>query len=81
MSIIEFFETLRENGVEFWIDFHRERGIIGRLNLTTKVSYIEKRSKTFQECIDWMMNIMFEEHPEIFTKKEGVKNESGKKQI
>ncbi len=72
MSVIEFFETLRINGVEFWIDFHRENeAVTGRLNLTKRISYIERRSKTFAECVKWMMDIMLEEHPEIFTNPKG----------
>ena len=58
MSVIEFFETLRREGVEFWIESHREFKIIGE----------------DQYYVNWMMELMENEYPDIFNftnKKEG----------
>lgn len=74
MSVIEFFETLRREGVEFWIESHREFKIIGKINITKKFSYISQTHDSFSDCVNWMMELMKTEHPEIFNftnKKEG----------
>lgn len=80
MSVIEFFEALRREGVEFWIESHREIKnfgefkIFGKINITKNLSYISQTHDSFSACVNWMMELMKNEYPDIFNftnKKEG----------
>ncbi len=80
MGTIEFFETLRREGIEFWIESQREIKnygefkIFGKINITKNLSYASKIHDSFSDCVNWMMELMGNEYPDIFNftnKKEG----------